>query len=147
MGSPITEYERVAVDRLKEAGHRITMPRLQVIRVLADSSRALSAQDIHARVSETGGRMDVVSVYRTLSTLSEAHLVHHVGAVDGYLACAVGGQHDGAVKHAICRRCGLVEEMAVTSSEQTLALDPLSDRGWTPGDLTIEVLGICPTCR
>jgi len=62
------------------------MPRVLVIRALANSTKALSAYAIHERISKDGGRIDVVSVYRILATLEEVGLVLHVGVVDGYVA-------------------------------------------------------------
>jgi len=77
-------YEEHALTELKNAGYRITMPRVQVIRALSDSEIALSAYAIHEKIVTTGGKIDVVSVYRILSTLQEVGLIHHIGIVDGY---------------------------------------------------------------
>ena len=80
-------YEDHSLKELRNAGYRITMPRVQVIRALADTSRALSAYAIHEKIISGGGKIDVVSVYRILSTLQEVGLIHHIGVVDGYFPC------------------------------------------------------------
>jgi Fur family transcriptional regulator, zinc uptake regulator len=77
-------YEENAISALKAAGFRITMPRIQVIRALATTKVALSAYDVHERIISTGGRIDVVSVYRVLGILQEVGLIHKVGVANGY---------------------------------------------------------------
>jgi Fur family zinc uptake transcriptional regulator len=90
--SPTTQnsakaYEEHALRELRNSGFRITMPRVQVIRALADTDTALSAYAIHDKIISSGGKIDVVSVYRILSTLQEVGLIHHIGVVDGYFPC------------------------------------------------------------
>ena len=60
------------------------MPRVQVIRTLGNSKKSLSAYEVHERIIQAGGKIDVVSVYRILSTLEEIGLIYHIGLVDGY---------------------------------------------------------------
>ena len=77
-------YEELSLTELRNSGFRITMPKVQVIRALADTDVALSAYQIHEKIISAGGKIDVVSVYRILATLEEIGLIHHVGIVDGY---------------------------------------------------------------
>lgn len=139
-------FESAAMRRLKEHGFRITMPRLLIIRTLAKSNRAMSAQDIHQEVTREGGRIDMVSVYRTITTLLEAHLVHHIGVVDGYHACQMSGDHARATKHAICRRCGRIEESEASDSEIATSFESISWKQFRPESLHVEILGLCPAC-
>src|SRR5438034_8285929 len=87
------KYEDHCLTELRNAGYRITMPRVQVIRALGDSTRALSAYAIHEKIIKSGGKIDVVSVYRILSTLQEVGLIHHIGIVDGYFPCRMTDCH------------------------------------------------------
>jgi Fe2+ or Zn2+ uptake regulation protein len=82
-------YEEQALLELRAAGYRITMPRVQVIRALGDTPHALSAYAIHEKIIGSGGKIDVVSVYRILATLQEVGLIHHIGVVDGYFPARV----------------------------------------------------------
>ncbi len=132
---------------MRDQGFRMTMPRLQVIRVLAESAVALTAQQIHAKVLSLGGRMDVVSVYRTLSTLTESHLVHHIGVVDGYMACNQEDHSDGLVAHAICQRCGRVEEIEPPDTGMQLAVEGAVQDRFHAGEVRVEVLGTCFQCK
>ena len=82
-------YEQSALRELRSAGLRITMPRVQVIRTLANSKRSLTAYEVHEQIIQTGGKIDVVSVYRILATLEEIGLIHHIGLVNGYFPARV----------------------------------------------------------
>lgn len=147
MGDQAAEFEAIAIQRLRDHGFRITMPRIQVVRALVDSTRALTANEIHKTISESGGRMDIVSVYRTLVTLKEAGLVHHIGAVDGYRACGIGACHTGSTKHAICQSCGKVAELELGKSEQEDVSAGLNTIGFKAKEIIVEVLGFCQACR
>lgn len=89
-------YEEKALTELRNHGFRITMPRVQVIRALADTDVALSAYAIHEKIMNANGKIDVVSVYRILSTLEEIGMIHHIGVVDGYFPRR---ESDPSLKH------------------------------------------------
>ena len=110
--SPNKVYEDHALSELRKAGYRITMPRVQVIRALVDTTTALSAYAIHEKITTSGGMIDVVSVYRILSTLQEIGLIYHIGVVDGYFPCRL--------PNATLRSEVIVDEETYTVKEFTL---------------------------
>ena len=139
-------FEDMALARLKEVGHRITMPRVQVIRVLGESNRALSAQAIYERILSSGGRIDVVSVYRILATLQEIHAVHHIGLVDGYYACRSQGEHPDGVQHWVCDECGCVSEQDLSPKTRQETSDLAAKIEFAVQTVKLEVLGRCAHC-
>ncbi|MBS1709746.1 MAG: transcriptional repressor [Armatimonadetes bacterium] len=141
------DYEGFALSKLKEAGHRITMPRLAVVRVLARSERPLTPNGIHSEIAATGGKIDVVSVYRILSTLSSLGLVHHIGSVDAYSACQLDTGHGHGCEHLICTSCGRVEELPVADASSIAVTDQSDKAGFSVQAIRVEVLGTCPECQ
>lgn len=134
-------FEELSIQRLRQKGYRITMPRVQVIRVLAQANTALSAYAIHERIVAMSGRIDVVSVYRILATLLDAELIHHVGIVDGYLACRLEREHPNHTEHIVDRTTKVVKEVelpadAISSLEQQLA-----EHNFVPTRIKVEVEG------
>lgn len=123
------------------------MPRLAVIRALGSAEGALSAYAIHERVTQQGGRVDVVTVYRILDTLLDVHAVHHIGALAGYIACRLPDEHTRQVEHAICTACGRVDEVPVSDEVYEAVHRPATAHGFRPERLTIEVLGQCALCQ
>lgn len=139
-------FEERAIVRLREHGFRITMPRVQVIRALAASNKALSAYQLHATILEAGGRIDVVSVYRILGTLVQLGLAHHIGVVDGFLACHIEHEHEHETEHLVCRSCGSVTETAVPELALRATREQLTGLGFDMDEVKIEVLGRCAPC-
>ena len=68
-GSPLPRVE-AAVLRMKERSLRVTTPRLAMLNILAEATRPMSAEEIHAAAGD--GTLDLVTVYRSLGALDEA---------------------------------------------------------------------------
>ncbi|HVL38231.1 MAG TPA: Fur family transcriptional regulator [Fimbriimonadaceae bacterium] len=140
-------FEELALKELREAGYRITMPRVQVIRALGESNKALSAYAIHERIISTGGKIDVVSVYRILATLQEVGLIHHIGVVDGYFACRQAGADRDRSEHLICESCGCVTELSLPTSIVATTEEQAQKAGFKVTNLKVEILGKCTHCQ
>lgn len=145
--NPAQSFEELAVSRMKEHGHRITSTRLSVIRALSHADRPLSPHGIHTEVANSGGRLDVVSVYRILTMLNELGLVHHIGVVDGYVACTFGKEHDHETQHVVCDSCGHVWELPLAEGvfDATKAL--LKKKGIRAMNIKIEITATCESCN
>jgi Fur family ferric uptake transcriptional regulator len=91
---------------LKEKGYRPTPQRLWVLEALATSEGHLSAEEVHARVTERYPYMDLSTVYRILDLLIELNLAKESDLGEGkkLYELASGGDHH----HLVCRRCGKV---------------------------------------
>lgn len=136
------EYEDHSLRELRAAGFRITMPRVQVIRALADTDHALSAYAIHEKIINFNGKIDVVSVYRILSTLQEVGLIHHIGVVDGYFPCKIS--NSGVKRSAV-----VVSEQDQTVQELDLSpqiiesIEGLASKaGFTTTQIKVELVGV-----
>jgi len=140
-------FEDLALRQLRANGYRITMPRVQVIRALGDSSKALSAYAIHEKIIGSGGKIDVVSVYRILGTLQEVGLIHHIGIVDGYFPCRMDDGHQQDSAHFVCERCGCVTEVNVPQETIDATHAQAQERGFLPTGIKVEVFGLCPHCQ
>ena len=131
-------------EALRAAGGRLTGPRVEVLQVLTDAGHGhLSALEIHRRGLERQPAWDLSTVYRTLTRLEELGLVHAV-PVGGEMRYA---RADGRHLHAICTRCGRIEEPS--GPEVEAVLDRLAAA--TGMDLAasgvVTLNGICRSCR
>jgi len=140
-------YEDHSLQELRSAGYRITMPRVQVIRALADTKRALSAYAIHEKIINSGGKIDVVSVYRILSTLQEVGLIHHIGVVDGYFPCRMdncGGRQSEVV---VFEETGEVSELRLPETIVTAIRDQAQEHGFQANAIKVEITASNKTSR
>jgi Fe2+ or Zn2+ uptake regulation protein len=134
-------YEEHALKELRAAGFRITMPRVQVIRALADTKRALSAYAIHEKIINGGGKIDVVSVYRILSTLQEVGLIHHIGVVDGYFPCRTPDCDGKRSEVVVSEETGDVIELRLPQAVIDAIEDQAKHHGFTAATIKVEITG------
>jgi Fe2+ or Zn2+ uptake regulation protein len=134
-------YEEHSLKELRNAGYRITMPRVQVIRALADTTRALSAYAIHEKIINSGGKIDVVSVYRILSTLQEVGLIHHIGIVDGYFPCRMTDCHGKRSEVVVDEGSGSVTELILPDSIVEAIERQIQEAGYEAASIKVEITG------
>jgi Fur family ferric uptake transcriptional regulator len=128
---------------LRQAGYKLTQPRLAVLYVLQEADEYLSPLDIHQRGQETYARLGLVTVYRTLEILDELGVARrvHAGAHCHGFARAAGDKH-----YLVCRACGHVSEFPCEG------LDPLVESvqhktGYLVEEHLLELVGLCPDCQ
>lgn len=138
---PSKVYEDHSLEELRSAGYRITMPRVQVIRALADTKKALSAYAIHEKILSTGGKIDVVSVYRILSTLQEVGLIHHIGVVDGYFPCRMTECDAKRSEVVVFEDSGEVMELQLPETLVKAIEDQATLHGFNANTVKVEITG------
>jgi Fur family zinc uptake transcriptional regulator len=139
--SEAKRYEENALRELRSAGYRITMPRVQVIRALGDTDRALSAYAIHEKIISSGGKIDVVSVYRILSTLQEVGLIHHIGIVDGYFPCRIADCQGKRSQVIVNEQTGQVTELRLSDEIIGMLDRNAREMGFEIHMIKVEVTG------
>lgn len=77
-------YEDRVLRVLKRNGCRITGPRVEVARRLAEVESPVTAYELHALINKAGKRIDVVSVYRIIEAFRKYGLVYHVGSLNAF---------------------------------------------------------------
>jgi len=93
---------------LRDAGLKVTLPRLKILDILADGSRHLSAEDIYKKLLQSNEDIGLATVYRVLTQFEAAGLVtrHHFEGGMAVFELSQGAHHD----HIVCVDCGRVEE-------------------------------------
>ncbi len=107
------------------------------------SSDFTSAQQLHARLRESGDGVGLATVYRTLQALAEDGALDVVRNVDGevlYRRCSTGHHH-----HLTCRRCRRTVEVDSAAVERW-AREVGNEHGFGDVEHVIEVFGTCRDC-
>jgi Fur family ferric uptake transcriptional regulator len=102
---------------LRNAGLKVTLPRLKILEMLEHSTtRHLSAEEIYRQLKETGEDIGLATVYRVLTQFETAGLVtrHHFEGGHAVFELERGHHHD----HMVCVRCGHVTEFEDDTIEQ-----------------------------
>lgn len=103
--------------KLKQAGLRITLPRLSVLDLIKQpENQHLSAEEIYKALIESGEEIGLATVYRVLNQFVDAGIVtrHHFESGKSVFELSTHQHHD----HLICLNCGKVYEFSDEVIEQ-----------------------------
>jgi Fur family ferric uptake transcriptional regulator len=131
------------VDRLREAGYKITPPRLAVLEVIQREGEHLNPAEILRQAQEIHAQTGRATVYRTLELLTQLGIVRpiYVGESGPTYIRAEGGHH-----HLVCSHCGRVVDF-----DQCMADDMQRDLearfGFQIRSHLLEFYGLCAACR
>lgn len=129
---------------LKARGYRATAPRRHVLDALLRASGHLTAEQLCADIAAHGTKVDLASVYRTLTLFDALGLARASRLTDDAAEweLALRAEH----VHLICRGCGAVHHHA--PSLAAAVKDHVSvDHGFVVEALDITVHGRCVHCR
>jgi len=94
---------------LKEAGLKVTSPRLKILSLLQlPENQHLSAEDLYKKLLDQGDEVGVATVYRVLNQFDDAGIVtrHHFEGGKSVFELTHQEHHD----HLVCLKCGEVIE-------------------------------------
>ena len=99
--------------RLRDAGLRVTAPRVAVLEELERNRSHPNAVEVHRELSARHPSLSLSTVYLTIEAFAKAGLLRRIPARDGHLRVdGVVEEHD----HAVCRHCGDVFDLPAQSS-------------------------------
>ena len=126
------------------ATQRLTKQRKAITEALASQENFRSAQEIHALLTADGETIGLSTVYRNLTEMFEVRDVDMIIGTDGesqYRLCSANHHHP-----LTCKQCGLAIEITGEALE-VWAKQVGIDNGFTEITHTLEITGICRTCK
>jgi Fe2+ or Zn2+ uptake regulation protein len=128
---------------LREAGYRLTRPRLAILQVLEENDESLNPEEIYRQGKTIYPSLGLVTVYRTLDLLAGLGLARRVHSEHRCHSYASAGTDR---HYVICRACHRVIEFPCDG------LDALIERvrqhtGYAISDHLLELSGLCPDCQ
>ncbi|HWI43278.1 MAG TPA: Fur family transcriptional regulator [Nocardioides sp.] len=132
--------------RLREAGLRVTRPRLAVLAVLdhaGDEDRHLTVVEVVQRSREILGKVSLQGVYDCLEALVAAGMVRRVElpGSPARFETRVGDNHH----HLVCRRCGATAHVDCATGAAP-CLTPSDSHGFAVDEAEVVYWGLCRTC-
>ncbi|XOV85973.1 MAG: ferric iron uptake transcriptional regulator [Pseudomonadota bacterium] len=130
---------------LKDAGLKITLPRLKIFQLLESSAvHHMSAEDVYKQLLQNDEEIGLATVYRVLTQFEEAGLVvrHHFEGGHSVFELATDDHHD----HIVCVKCGRVEEFnddQIEARQKSIA----KSFGFELTDHKLNMYGLCPECK
>lgn len=132
--------------QLKQQGLKLTPQRMEIVRILMEAGRPLTAQDVAQAVRATHPHVSLDTVYRNLAMLTECGLVNQVNLQNRESARFEFQGQGNHHHHFVCLGCGktfCVESCPVPHLNATPAEDP----GFQVRGHAFEVYGYCTVCQ
>ena len=128
---------------LRARGLRATSQRVVMHRLLRDSARHVSAEELLGEAGEKLPGVSLPTVYATLELFEQLGIVRRVNGGGGTL---LWDTRADAHHHMICRRCGRIEDMEAPLDLER-ARRVAAKSGFEPDRAEVVVSGLCADCR
>lgn len=143
-----TEIHGTVNELLARAGQRYTPVRRATVDALSDAARPVTIVDI---LEAAGAKLAQSSVYRTLTVLEEAGIVHRLPGPPGFARYELAESLTEHHHHLVCVSCGTVEDLAASSRlEKTVAMAAAEATDGTGFELhghRLDLIGLCGNCK
>ncbi len=150
---PLASIQQYSQEHLREvlntAGHRLTPQREKVLSLFQrlGPGHHLTADDVHHHLKQSGKKVSLATVYRSLKLLVTMRLLDEGEWQEG-LRCYELRQGGSKVvhHHMVCMRCDHTEEF--TSEVITAASRDVAQlKGFELTEVRLTLRGICRRCR
>ncbi len=137
----------VACYKLKEAGLRITQPRIAILAALIKSGRPTSIDALHGELGPNS--CDIVTVYRCMAAFESIGLVRRAFLINGTSLYEIN-LGDPNRYHVVCKNTNKVEELDAASATELrrsvqMVEDVLRAQGYSEVGHIVEFFGKSPT--
>ena len=140
--------------RFRGCGYRLTIPRQEILGVIAKSSEHLSAEDIYMAVHKVYPNIGLTTVYRTLELLVQMGLVVKFDFGDSKARYELSEGPKGVRHHhhLVCTNCGRAIDYTDFIDEEVELLNrtqkELSKKyNFEINNHIIQFYGLCAKCR
>jgi Fur family ferric uptake transcriptional regulator len=130
--------------RLREAGLRVTAPRVAVLRVLAEANDHPRVDQVLDRVRSSGVSISTQAGYDVCEALHRVSLARRIEPAGGpaRYEARVGDNHH----HLVCRSCGTAADVDCAVGAAP-CLDPSDAAGFVVDEAEVTFWGLCPACQ
>ncbi len=131
---------------IKKKGLRQTPQRDEIVEIIFATDEHFTSDELFDRLRLSGSRASRATVYRTLSLLSEANLIHEIDLGDGQTTYDPNFVDRPTHNHLVCVDCGKVVEFE--DSHLDLLNDCVTRRlGYRPVSQNLRIEAACEKLR
>lgn len=122
---------------------KLTPQQELIVSIIINSQKPLTQNDILIELKKTNPKANRMTIYRSLETLSQHHIIHNVNFDNTYLLC---NHLDEVHSHQIlvCKVCGNRIEIKSNNLE-AIILEEAKKFGFIASS-DIEISGSCKSC-
>jgi Fur family transcriptional regulator, ferric uptake regulator len=137
----MAEFQEL-LERLRQAGYKITPPRMAVLEVIQQEGGHLNPVEVLEHAKAIHPRLGRATVYRTLELLTQLGIVRPIYLVD---SGPIYIRADSAHHHLVCSNCGLIIDFDQCSADE-IAGELSRQHGFTIQSHLLEFYGLCAAC-
>jgi Fe2+ or Zn2+ uptake regulation protein len=130
-----------AANILKEYKLKVTPIRLAVLGVFSHDCKPVNAEYVFEKLKKD--KVNLVTVYRTLTTLSQKGILNLVNISAGSAHYEMANHHH---HHLVCSDCGDIEKISICSSLLNKDAISQSKKFKKIQSHSVEFFGICKKC-
>jgi Fur family ferric uptake transcriptional regulator len=139
----------LACSKLREAGLRITQPRVAILAAMIKAGRPTSIDGLHGDLGSNA--CDIVTVYRCMAAFESIGLVRRAFLINGTSLYEIN-LGDPNRYHIVCKQTNKVEELDAASANELrravqLVEDTLRAQGFSEVGHIVEFFGRSPIAR
>lgn len=127
-----------------ENKHRLTEPRLKVLRIISQSKKPIKAYEILKVLSKVIKKPKPPTAYRAIEFWLKYNFIHRIESLNAYLICKADHLHKGS-QFLICNDCGKVIESHLCELPESLKISSRKNT-FTPKSWNLEINGTCNQC-
>ncbi len=132
----------IALQRLREAGLRLTPQRRAVIDALEGNRSHPDVDAVAARVTKQIPGVSLSTVYKTLHELADLDIVQRLDLPGSMRFDPDTTDH----AHAVCDSCGTVFDVALDESVLSSVAERAAQSGVRVGRVQVSLFGTCEAC-
>ena len=133
-----------AINFCKDNGHRVTNPRIEVLKIISKSKKPIKAYDILDKLSKKIINPKPPTVYRAIEFWEKFNIVHKIESLNAFTACEADHLHEGS-QFLICDDCGVAIESHLCDLpnilKQISKQNTFKTLRWK-----LEISGLCNQC-
>ena len=133
-----------AINFCEENGHRVTIPRIEVLKIISKSKKPLKAYDILKELSSIINNPKPPTVYRAIEFWEKFNFVHKIESLNAFTACEADDLHTGT-QFFICDDCGVAIESHLSELPKILKKST-KEKTFKPLRWKLEINGLCNQC-
>lgn len=129
------------MDLLRQAGLKSTKPRIEILKILEEANSPLTAEEIFSRLNNKD--INLSTVYRTLNTFEESHLVKKEINKNKENIFSLEGEDSHVLVCVKCHRTIPLKGCPYHEANEELE----KETGYVIEDHSTEIYGVCPDCQ
>ena len=129
---------------LRNRRYKLTGARKEIIRILNESNRPLSVQEVHQQLSDTTA--DLASVYRTINLLCELGVITKLDFQEKLYRYELSDTFVPHHHHLICKQCGSIENIFESCLPKGFEEKIRKHSGFEVESHVLEFYGMCQAC-